>query len=204
MSTRVGVQVLFTRFLYSDPRRAVHTSPRSNAFVYSDRLYQPPPHERIVIMRVQVVNNLPSKVVRLRPLPRLTYTSTLRLQPRSRAFSTTPTPFGKDSSMPNTPPKHEMVHFPQLASSYSPGEFRKVLHTGLYSQVVAMEIPVGGDIGEEVSLLFSLRLYRVGRRSLGVGIMCVRSTRSIKRSCSRAASVVRQSRENSSRSARPT
>lgn len=50
-----------------------------------------------------------------------------------------------------------MVHFPQLASSAgsgSLGEFRRVLHTGLYSQVVAMEIPVGGDIGEEVSLLF--------------------------------------------------
>jgi len=28
--------------------------------------------------------------------------------------------------------------------------FRKVLHTGEYSQIVAMSIPVGGDIGEEV------------------------------------------------------
>jgi len=28
--------------------------------------------------------------------------------------------------------------------------FRKVLHTGQYSQIVAMNIPVGGDIGEEV------------------------------------------------------
>lgn len=27
--------------------------------------------------------------------------------------------------------------------------FRKVLHTGLHSQIVAMNIPVGGDIGEE-------------------------------------------------------
>lgn len=28
--------------------------------------------------------------------------------------------------------------------------FRKVLHTGQYSQIVAMSIPMGGDIGEEV------------------------------------------------------
>lgn len=28
--------------------------------------------------------------------------------------------------------------------------FRKVLHTGQYSQIVVMSIPVGGDIGEEV------------------------------------------------------
>lgn len=28
--------------------------------------------------------------------------------------------------------------------------FRKVLHTGTYSQIVAMSIPVGGDIGQEV------------------------------------------------------
>ena len=32
----------------------------------------------------------------------------------------------------------------------SSGEFRKVLFTGLYSQVVLMTIPVGGDIGDEV------------------------------------------------------
>ena len=28
--------------------------------------------------------------------------------------------------------------------------FRKVLHTGKYNQIVAMSIPAGGDIGEEV------------------------------------------------------
>ncbi|KAG0646253.1 hypothetical protein D0Z07_8272 [Hyphodiscus hymeniophilus] len=32
----------------------------------------------------------------------------------------------------------------------SSAEFRKVLYTGLYSQVVLMTIPVGGDIGDEV------------------------------------------------------
>jgi mannose-6-phosphate isomerase-like protein (cupin superfamily) len=28
--------------------------------------------------------------------------------------------------------------------------FRKVLHTGRFSQIVAMNIPIGGDIGEEI------------------------------------------------------
>ncbi|PSS06785.1 hypothetical protein M430DRAFT_111126 [Amorphotheca resinae ATCC 22711] len=50
------------------------------------------------------------------------------------------------------PPAHEMVYFPNMTSSLpeSSGEFRKVLWTGLYSQVVMMTIPVGGDIGDEV------------------------------------------------------
>lgn len=48
-------------------------------------------------------------------------------------------------------PKHEMVHFPGLMSEKrSFGDFRTVLHTGLYSQIVAMEVPVGGEIGDEV------------------------------------------------------
>jgi hypothetical protein len=49
-------------------------------------------------------------------------------------------------------PKHEMVYLKGLASSARGfGEFRRVLFTGLYSQVVVMEIPVGGEIGDEVS-----------------------------------------------------
>lgn len=51
----------------------------------------------------------------------------------------------------NEPPKHEMVHFAGLLSSKREfGDFRTVLHTGLYSQIVAMEIPVNGEIGDEV------------------------------------------------------
>lgn len=51
----------------------------------------------------------------------------------------------------NEPPKHEMVHFPGLMSEKrSFGDFRTVLHTGLYSQIVAMEVPVNGEIGDEV------------------------------------------------------
>jgi hypothetical protein len=51
------------------------------------------------------------------------------------------------------PPKNEMVYFPNMTTSLpsSSGEFRRVLWTGLYSQVVLMTIPVGGDIGDEVS-----------------------------------------------------
>ncbi|MCJ1481315.1 hypothetical protein MMC06_001472 [Schaereria dolodes] len=50
------------------------------------------------------------------------------------------------------PPEKKMVYFPNMTSALpaSSGEFRKVLWTGLYSQVVLMTIPVGGDIGEEV------------------------------------------------------
>lgn len=50
------------------------------------------------------------------------------------------------------PPKHEMVHFPQMTTSLpsESSEFRRVLWTGLYSQLVLMTVPVGGDIGDEV------------------------------------------------------
>src|SRR5690242_10898891 len=80
-----------------------------------------------------------------RPLPR---TST-------KYFSTT-TPramdaYKKAGHRKDEPPKHEMVHFPGLLSSKREfGDFRTVLHTGLYSQVVAMEVPVNGEIGDEV------------------------------------------------------
>lgn len=51
----------------------------------------------------------------------------------------------------NKPPKHEAVYFKGLMSEKRAfGDFRTVLHTGLYSQIVAMEVPVGGEIGDEV------------------------------------------------------
>lgn len=51
----------------------------------------------------------------------------------------------------NKPPKHEMVHFRGLLNTERRfGDFRTVLHTGLYSQLVAMEVPVNGEIGDEV------------------------------------------------------
>ncbi|KAG6991445.1 hypothetical protein G7Y79_00052g087850 [Physcia stellaris] len=54
--------------------------------------------------------------------------------------------------MPTGPPKHEMQYFPNMANALpsESAEFRRVLWTGLYSQVVLMTVPVGGDIGDEV------------------------------------------------------
>lgn len=82
-----------------------------------------------------------------------------------RQFSTTPAKatMGKDSQISKSPPKHELVYFPGLASEVRAfGQFRKVLHTGLYSQVVTMEIPVGGDIGDEVHTVDQVLLFTSG------------------------------------------
>lgn len=67
-----------------------------------------------------------------------------------RAFTTTMAPWKPNSDIP----KHEMVYFPQMTTSLpsESGEFRRVLWTGLYSQLVLMTVPVGGDIGDEVCL----------------------------------------------------
>lgn len=61
-------------------------------------------------------------------------------------------------SVPNKEiPKHEMAYFKALATSKREfGDFRRVLFTGLYSQLVVMEVPVGGEIGDEVSLTIYL------------------------------------------------
>jgi len=49
------------------------------------------------------------------------------------------------------PPEHEIAYFSQISSlAGSSAAFRRVLWTGLYSQLVLMTIPVGGDIGDEV------------------------------------------------------
>lgn len=80
-----------------------------------------------------------------------------------RLLSTTSARMGKDSRMPTGPPKHEMVYFPKLTSEVrSFGQFRKVMHTGLYSQVVSMEIPVGGDIGDEVHTVDQVLIFTSG------------------------------------------
>src|SRR5205814_10071628 len=50
------------------------------------------------------------------------------------------------------PPEHEMAYFPDMTTSL-PSEsvaFRRVLWTGLYSQLVLMTVPVNGEIGDEV------------------------------------------------------
>lgn len=76
---------------------------------------------------------------------------TARLGLSRRAFfSTTKMSFKKPSE---DPPKHEMAYFPDMTTSLpsESGEFRRVMWTGLYSQLVLMTVPVGGDIGDEVS-----------------------------------------------------
>lgn len=66
-------------------------------------------------------------------------------------------PFQTPSS---DPPKYEMQYFPDMTTALpsESGEFRRVLWTGLYSQLVLMTIPVGGDIGEEVSISHSCQI----------------------------------------------
>ncbi|KAK2809495.1 hypothetical protein FQN50_003763 [Emmonsiellopsis sp. PD_5] len=53
---------------------------------------------------------------------------------------------------PNTDrPKHEMAYFPDMTTALPSmsGKFRRVLWTGLYSQLVLMTVPPGGEIGDE-------------------------------------------------------
>ena len=83
--------------------------------------------------------------------------STLALKPitsptSTRLFTNTALRYAKDPKMNTGPPKHEMVYFPNMTSALpsKSAEFRRVLWTGLYSQVVLMTVPVGGDIGDEV------------------------------------------------------
>lgn len=72
--------------------------------------------------------------------------------PSYRSFHSSARYLSQDANMTTAPPKHQMFHFPGLIAStgIADGNFRKVLHTGLYSQLVTMEVPVKGDIGDEV------------------------------------------------------
>lgn len=92
-----------------------------------------------------------------------TLTQTGRQRALLRPFSTTSAVMGKDSTMSEEPPRHQLYHFKGLTSEVrSFKQFRKVLHTGLYSQLVAMEIPVGGDIGDEVHTVDQVLLFTSG------------------------------------------
>ncbi|MCJ1254897.1 hypothetical protein MMC24_002713 [Lignoscripta atroalba] len=70
-----------------------------------------------------------------------------------------------------SPPEKKMAYFPNMTTSLpgSSGEFRKVLWTGLYSQVVLMTIPVGGDIGEEVHTVDQALTFTSGLAKATVG-----------------------------------
>ncbi|KAI0547408.1 RmlC-like cupin domain-containing protein [Xylaria curta] len=68
----------------------------------------------------------------------------------SRLISTAKmTPFPTPSS---DRPKHEMQYSPGMLTALLSefAEFRRVTWTGLYSQLVLMTLPVGGDIGDEI------------------------------------------------------
>ncbi|KAL3480846.1 RmlC-like cupin domain-containing protein [Aspergillus californicus] len=65
--------------------------------------------------------------------------------------------------MVSNPPPNEMVHLPGILSpGRSFGVFRKVIHTGLYSQFVAMEIPLNGEIGDEKHSVDQILLFTHG------------------------------------------
>jgi hypothetical protein len=88
----------------------------------------------------------------------------------NRTLHTSSPLYAKDPKMSTSPPKHELVYFEGLTSKVrSFGQFRKVIHTGLYSQLVTMEIPVGGDIGNEVHLVDQVLIFTSGEGKAVVG-----------------------------------
>jgi mannose-6-phosphate isomerase-like protein (cupin superfamily) len=104
--------------------------------------------------------SLPFKLLRTSTRP----ISTPAISIARRSLSSTPRHHRKDPKMSSHPPKHEMVYFPNMTSlASSSGEFRKVLHTGLYSQLVLMTIPVGGDIGDEVHTVDQILTFTSGQ-----------------------------------------
>ncbi|KAI4719278.1 RmlC-like cupin [Aureobasidium sp. EXF-10727] len=96
-------------------------------------------------------------------IPKTNFLRTLHPTTPLRTFLTTKPLSAKDNTMSSSPPKHQMVYFDSLTSKVrSFGQFRKVIHTGLYSQLVTMEIPVGGDIGNEVHLVDQVLIFTSG------------------------------------------
>ncbi|KAH0441254.1 hypothetical protein CcaCcLH18_02164 [Colletotrichum camelliae] len=69
------------------------------------------------------------------------------------------------------PPKKEMQYFPDMTTALpsESGEFRRVLWTGLYSQLVLMTVPVDGDIGEEVHTVDQILTFTSGKGLAQVG-----------------------------------
>ncbi|PYI00688.1 AraC-like ligand binding domain protein [Aspergillus sclerotiicarbonarius CBS 121057] len=80
---------------------------------------------------------------------------------RSRSYSDQITKY--NGNMTTQLPKNEMVYLPAVMSpNRSFGVFRKVLHTGLYSQFVAMEVPVNGEIGDEIHTVDQVLIFTHG------------------------------------------
>jgi len=81
----------------------------------------------------------------------------------SRHFTTTnKMPFPTPSM---DPPKHEMAFFPNMTTSLpsESAEFRRVLWTGLYSQLVLMTVPVDGEIGDETHTVDQILTFTSGK-----------------------------------------
>lgn len=107
--------------------------------------------------------------------PRTTYRTITKITPSIsvpavRPFTYTPLHRAKDLKMSSGPPKHEMAFFPNMTAALpsESAEFRRVLWTGLYSQVVLMTVPVGGDIGDEVCANFNI----MSGSSSCIGLKC--------------------------------
>ncbi|RYO99656.1 hypothetical protein DL764_006740 [Monosporascus ibericus] len=68
-------------------------------------------------------------------------------------------------------PKHEMQYFPDMLTALpsKSAEFRRVLWTGLYSQLVLMNVPVGGDIGDEIHSVDQILTFTSGTGLAQVG-----------------------------------
>lgn len=101
-----------------------------------------------------------------------------------RSFTATTTfKMPRDSKVSTEKPKHVPVHFPKMTSLSAKDipHFRKVLWTGLFSQVVLMNIPKGGDIGEEVHLVDQALTFTQGelRPSFLIDASCCEKTQKV-------------------------
>lgn len=93
--------------------------------------------------------------------PRVIPTTLTKHSSIAHSFSTSKMTFSIPSS---DPPKNEMAFFPGMTQSLpsESGEFRRVLWTGLYSQLVLMTVPVDGDIGDEVHTVDQILTFTSG------------------------------------------
>ncbi|KAF2714409.1 RmlC-like cupin [Pleomassaria siparia CBS 279.74] len=122
---------------------------------------------RLLVTRLLNINTTSISRFRIQPTftrPIITQTSNFHTTTPLQAPDPKVAQFRMSGNTKDAPPPHAMVHFKNLLSSKREfGEFRTVMHTGLYSQIVAMEVPVGGDIGDEVHTVDQILLFTSGR-----------------------------------------
>ncbi|WQF80600.1 Putative rmlC-like cupin domain superfamily, rmlC-like jelly roll protein [Colletotrichum destructivum] len=90
---------------------------------------------------------------------------------QTHAFSATARMTSKFPTPSSDRPQNEMQYFPGMTTALpsESAEFRRVLWTGLYSQLVLMTIPVGGDIGEEIHTVDQVLTFTSGKGLAQVG-----------------------------------